>query len=207
MFEPRRRLISSGMYASVLSEIEKEIVKGNLLDVGTGEGTFLDLIPFSGNKFGFDIAKDGIEMATELEIQGFLSLSDLTNLPFADQTFSTILNIFTPSNYHEFKRVMTDDGVVLKIVPDQFYLRELRESYGIPLDYDNHAVVERFKEEFPKRIQKEIRSVFEIPEALRQDFLEMSPLEWAVSSEVKALAHQNPPKTATVHVQLLIGRK
>ncbi len=45
MFEPRRRLISSGMYASVLSEIEKEIVKGNLLDVGTGEGTFFRFNP------------------------------------------------------------------------------------------------------------------------------------------------------------------
>lgn len=207
MFEPRRRLIEAGMYTSVLTEIEKFTLKGSLLDVGTGEGTFLNLLHYEGDKYGFDIAKDGIEMATELDINGFLSLSDLTNLPFADGSFSTILNIFTPSNYREFKRVMADKARVLKIVPDQFYLKELRELYGIPLDYDNSAVVERFKQEFEQTEQIEIHEVFNIPEKLREDFLEMSPLEWSVSEEIKKTAHQNPPHTATVHVQLLIGQK
>lgn len=207
MFEPRRRLIESGMYLSVLTEIEKEVVSGNLLDVGTGEGTFLHLLCHQGDKYGFDLAKDGIEMATELGISGFLSLSDLTNLPFLDGVFSTILNIFTPSNYREFKRVLADDGVILKVVPDRFYLRELREVYGIPLDYDNRAVIDRFVQEFPNCERKEIKTIFEIPEALRDDFLEMSPLEWAVSKEVKEKAHQAPPCFATIHVVLLIARK
>ena len=32
-------------------------------------------------------------MATELEMESFLSLADLTNLPFADESLSVILNL------------------------------------------------------------------------------------------------------------------
>ncbi|QDK69929.1 putative RNA methyltransferase [Lactococcus protaetiae] len=206
MFEPRRRLIRSGMYSSVLTEIKKHFVSGNLLDVGTGEGSFLEFLDNDGAKFGFDIAKDGIEMATELETDSFLSLADLTNLPFADRSLSVILNIFTPSNYAEFHRVLSKNGRVIKVVPEQFYLQELRESYGIPIDYDNTAVVERFKAEFKEVTEQEINYTFKIPQELREDFLAMSPLEWNVSEELKKQARQNPPQQATIHVRILVGK-
>ena len=208
MFEPRRRLIQAGMYAPLLSEIQKYFVDGNLLDVGTGEGSFLELLGnIKGEKFAFDIAKDGIEMATELETKSFLSLADLTNLPFADESLSMILNIFTPSNYAEFHRVLAKNGRVIKVVPDRLYLQELRASYGLPIDYDNNAVVERFKAEFPAGEQVEVQYRFDLPEELRTDFLAMSPLEWSISEAKKQEARKHPPKTATVHVQVLIGKK
>ncbi|WP_312682412.1 putative RNA methyltransferase [Lactococcus taiwanensis] len=207
MFEPRRRLIESGMYQPLLKEIQLILKEGHLIDVGTGEGTFLQELDVKGTKFAFDIAKEGIEMATELEMRSFLSLADLTNLPFADQSFSTVLNIFTPSNYAEFKRVLVPEGVVIKVVPDRYYLQELRNVYGLPIDYENTAVVDRFKAEFSEVEQKELRYTFELPEPLRQDFLSMSPLEWAVSPERKEQARKNPPMRATIHVQLLIGHK
>ncbi|GAB2026618.1 putative RNA methyltransferase [Lactovum odontotermitis] len=206
MFEPRRRLIQSGMYDGLLAEIQPYLSGDSLLDVGTGEGSFLQLLQFgTGAKFAFDIAKDGIEMATELDMDSFLSLSDLTNLPFADNSMSTVLNILTPSNYAEFKRVLAADGRLIKVVPDKLYLQELRQVYGLPADHDNSAVIARFAQEFPDFQQHEIYYEFDIPENLRTDFLAMSPLEWAVSEDVKANATQNPPKKATVHLQLLIS--
>lgn len=207
MFEPRRRLIQAGMYAPVLAEIQNHLVIGNLLDVGTGEGSFLEKISVSGSKFAFDISKDGIEMATELETGSFLSLADLTNLPFADGSLSVILNIFTPSNYAEFRRVLSQGGRVIKVVPDHFYLQELRQSYGIALDYKNEAVIERFRREFPDMTQIEVKQSFKLPEQLRTDFLAMSPLEWSVSERIKKKARENPPQEATIHVQILIGEK
>lgn len=207
MFEPRRRLIAAGMYAPVLKEIETALLPGNLLDVGTGEGKFLELLSYQGNKFGFDIAKDGIEMATDLPFSAFLSLADLTRLPFADASISSVLNIFTPSNYKEFNRVLQSEGNIIKIVPDRYYLQELRKVYGFPVNYDNTVVIQRFKQEYPTAVEKELHYSFEIPEALRLDFLEMSPLEWAVSPEIKEAARKNPPTQATIHVQVLIGQK
>lgn len=175
--------------------------------MGTGEGKFLELLSYQGNKFGFDIAKDGIEMATDLPFSAFLSLADLTRLPFADASISSVLNIFTPSNYKEFNRVLQSGGNIIKIVPDRYYLQELRKVYGFPVNYDNTEVIQRFEQEYPNAVEKELHYSFEIPEALRLDFLEMSPLEWAVSSKIKEAARKNPPTQSTIHVQVLIGQK
>ncbi|MDM5146516.1 hypothetical protein ICE98_03665 [Lactococcus lactis] len=60
---------------------------------------------------------------------------------------------------------------------------------------------------FSNASQEEIEYQFEIPKNLRQDFLLMSPLEWSVSEERKKFAKENPPKTARIHVQILVGRK
>ena len=206
MFEPRRKLIQSGMYEGLLSEIQPALLGEKLLDVGTGEGSFLQLLDFKQAKFAFDIAKDGIEMATDLDMTAFLSLADLTHLPFRDQAMSTILNILTPSNYAEFKRVLTPQGRLIKVIPERFYLQELREIYGQTSDYDNSAVISRFAKEFPDFQEKEIYYEFEIPENLRLDFLEMSPLDWNVSEEIKSKARTFPAKKATIHLRLLIGQ-
>lgn len=208
MFEPRRQLIQAGMYAPVLAEIQNSLTSGNLLDVGSGEGSFLNLLRVEGSKFGFDIARDGINMASEYtELEAFFSLADLTNLPFADQAMGTVLNIFTPSNYREFKRVLADDGQVIKVIPDQLYLQELRTAFGMAVDYDNQEVIRKFAENFPDYTQKEVKYTFELPPQLRNAFLSMSPLEWQVSTSEKARIAQNPPQIATIHVQILQGKK
>lgn len=208
MFAPRRKLIQAGMYQPVLAEIEKLTSAGNLLDVGTGEGSFLNQIAVKGSKFGFDIAKDGINMASDYtELAAFFSLADLTNLPFADQVMATVLNIFTPSNYKEFKRVLADDGQVIKVIPDRFYLQELRQAFGMPVDYDNRDVVEKFIDNFPNYKQIKLNYKFELPQNLQQDFLSMSPLEWQVSEQEKLEVAKKPPQVATVHVQILQGKK
>ena len=208
MIEPRRKLIQAGMYAPVLSEIQTMLTPGNLLDVGSGEGSFLELLDVAGHKFGFDIALDGVNMATDLtDMQAFFSLSDLTNLPFAGQSMATVLNIFTPSNYREFNRVLGHGAQVIKVIPDQYYLQELRSAFGLPVDYDNRDVLAKFTENFPGLTQKEVKYEFELPKNLQQDFLSMSPLEWRISEADKLEIAKNPPKKATIHVQILQGYK
>ena len=48
-------------------------------------------------------------------------MADLTNLPFANEGLDTILNIFSPSHYQEFRRVLKADGTVIKIIPEENY--------------------------------------------------------------------------------------
>ena len=109
MFEPRGRMIRSGMYQPVIEKIAHLIKPGNLLDVGCGEGSFLqeiNQVKANPVNIGFDIAKEGVYLASNQAIHAFWCVADLTNLPFADHSFDTILNIFSPSHYSEFKRVM-----------------------------------------------------------------------------------------------------
>lgn len=124
-------------------------------------------------------------MATELDTESFLSLADLTNLPFADESLSVILNIFTPSNYAEFHRVLTENGGSLKLFLTEIIYVSCEKFINFQLIMIIKQLLSVFKEEFPKNTQQTIDYTFEIPENLRQDFLLMSPLEWSVSEERK----------------------
>lgn len=209
MFDPRGRMIRSGMYQPVIEKIADFIQTGNLLDVGCGEGSFLQQInQLKENPvtIGFDIAKEGIYLASNQPLDAFWCVADLTNLPFADQSFDTILNIFSPSQYREFKRVLKPDGCVVKVVPQSGYLQELRAIYHPDgTAYSNEAVIQRFSEELTIDQRERVTYEFEIPEERRLDLLEMSPLEWKVSDEVKAKLAADPLKKITIDVEVLKG--
>lgn len=209
MFAPRGRMIRSGMYQPVIEKITQLVQPGNLLDVGCGEGSFLqqiNQIKENPVNIGFDIAKEGIYLASNQPLKAFWCVADLTNLPFTDQSFDTILNIFSPSQYREFKRVMKPTGCVIKVVPQSGYLQELRAVYHPDGEaYSNEAVIQRFTEELKIDKRERVTYEFEIPEENRLDLLEMSPLEWQVSPEVKAKLMENPLKKITIDIEILKG--
>ncbi|MGL4696078.1 methyltransferase domain-containing protein [Enterococcus larvae] len=213
MFTHRQAMIKSGMYENMLAEIapymdDKEIV----LDVGCGEGSFLtelSKLSTAKKKIGFDISKEGIYLATNQPVDAFWCAADLTNLPFADQSVDCILNIFSPSHYKEFERVLKPGGQVVKIVPETGYLKELRTAF-FPNDqkkqtYSNQKVIDKFSESMKLIADKRITTVFDIPEERRLDLLEMSPLEWQADPEIKAGLKKQPLKKITVDLRMLVG--
>lgn len=213
MFAARRRMIQSGMYQPLLKRLAALVPSaGTLLDVGCGEGSFLDLLlEQTGQQaaIGFDISKEGVYMATEQPQPAFWCVADLTNLPFADKRFDTVLNIFSPSNYREFARILKPAGQLLKVVPGPRYLQELRQAF-YPEDvtkqqYSNAPVVTKFTEFYRHFESEEITYQFEIPAERRLDLLEMSPLEWGVKPERKAELKKQPLSKITVDLLLLKG--
>lgn len=213
MFQARRNMIASGMYQPVLAEISKYLVETEtLLDVGCGEGSFLAGLKSDAKQtfVGFDIAKEGIYLATQQPVTAFWCVADLTNLPFANKSFSTVLNIFSPSNYQEFRRVTKPGGQLIKVIPNTNYLKELRQAF-YPDDvrkqsYSNAQVVKKFMREFPKGERQKISYSFAIPEARREDILEMSPLEWGVSPVQKEKIKKKSLEKITIDIELLIGK-
>ncbi len=211
MFAARRRMIQSGMYRPLLERLAEAVPEnGTLLDVGCGEGSFLDLLlaqVSSQAAIGFDISKEGVYMATEQPQPAFWCVADLTNLPFAQERFDTVLNIFSPSNYREFARILKPEGQLLKVVPGPRYLQELRQAF-YPDDvnkqqYSNEPVVAKFTESYRTFEKEEITYEFEIPTERRLDLLEMSPLEWGVDPARKAALKKQPLNKITVDLLLL----
>ena len=213
MFEHRRKLIVHGMYQPLLDLLQPFCQNQRILDVGCGEGSFLQqlneqaaLLP----SVGFDISKEGIYLASDYGENVFWCVADLTNLPFQEDRFTTILNIFSPSNYQEFQRVLVDGGQLIKVVPRSGYLKELRSAF-YPEDekkqhYSNQAVVEKFQETFRESERQTLTYVFDIPESCQLSLLEMSPLEWGVSMEIKEKLQKKPLKRITIDLDILIGR-
>lgn len=209
MFEPRGRLIRSGMYQPVIDQLAAWMNPGKVLDVGCGEGSFLtelNRLKSIDVSIGFDLAKEGIYLATNQVIDCFWCIADLTNLPFSDQSFDTILNIFSPSHYQEFHRVLKGNGSVLKVVPQENYLRELREAFypdGKP--YTNEAVIDRFNTEMSVENRTRLTYQFEVPADNQLDLLEMSPLEWHADLLIKQGLVNKPLKKITIDVEILKG--
>ena len=213
MFEHRRKLIVHGMYQPLLDLLQPFCQNQRILDVGCGEGSFLQQLNEQATllpSVGFDISKEGIYLASDYGENVFWCVADLTNLPFQEDRFTTILNIFSPSNYQEFQRVLVDGGQLIKVVPRSGYLKELRAAF-YPEDekkqhYSNQAVVEKFQETFRESERQTLTYVFDIPESCQLSLLEMSPLEWGVSMEIKEKLQKKPLKRITIDLDILIGR-
>ncbi|MTD41595.1 methyltransferase domain-containing protein [Erwinia sp. CPCC 100877] len=214
MLEHRGKMIQSGMYQPLLEKLTTWLdLTGQTLDVGCGEGSFLKELTslgLTGSKIGFDISKEGIYLASSQPLEAFWCVADLTNLPFADHSMDTILNIFSPSHYQEFQRVLKGTGTVIKVVPEAGYLKELRAAF-YPEDetkqlYSNKKVVAKFAEEMDCIANERVTFTFAVPEENRLDLLEMSPLEWGVSDNVKKSVQANPLSEITIDVRMLKGK-
>lgn len=98
----------------------------NILDVGCGTGTHLELYQRYGcNLYGIDSSPSMLEMAgTRLGDSARLDLGDATSMPYEDRKFDLIISMLSlhemaqPTRagvLSEMKRVLKDDGRILLI--------------------------------------------------------------------------------------------
>ena len=185
-----------------------------MLDVGSGEGSQLDYLTqlcLKGSLIGFDISKDAATLAASHFTSAFWCVADLVQSPFASRQFDTLLNIFSPSNYEEFNRLLKVNGKIIKVVPDKDYLIELRQllyrDQKEKQSYSNKKTIAKFKEHFPTMKVSSIRYSFALTEEQFQHLLRMTPLSWGATQEATTYAEQHPLESITVHVCLLVGEK
>ncbi|WP_409021459.1 methyltransferase domain-containing protein [Dellaglioa sp. P0083] len=218
MWLARRQLLQAGLFKPITDKIIEQLSdeEETIMDVGCGEGTPLhdiEIIRQNTNDtyVGFDISKDAINYATQQETDAFYCIADLAKLPFNNKSFSTIIDIFSPSAYAEFDRVLKDSGQLLKIIPNSNYLVELREllynEESHNRSYSNEKVLNLFKENYPDSEQITISYQFDIPEGLFPALLEMTPLHWGATTDNQAKAKEQPLTKITVDVTLLKYRK
>ncbi|WP_270996834.1 putative RNA methyltransferase [Listeria seeligeri] len=221
LFESRKKVIASGFFESLMKQVAEIIATSTaeelvVYDAGCGEGSHLahvvESLQNNGKKVhaaGLDIAKEGVKQAAR-DYPGIVwEVADLANCPNQTGTADVILNILSPSNYEEFKRLLLDEGFLIKVVPEANYLRELREF--IYMDekstYSNDSVTTRLAERLTVENVEQITYMAPIAKDLFADFLEMTPLGWHISEEKKAELLANPPEALTVDLQIIIAKK
>lgn len=219
MLTHRRKMIQKGLYAPVLESITKELSHLRetdlLVDMGSGEGSFVELLDreyhVPSQKMGFDLSKDGVLLSSDFSKEAFWFIADVTNMPFADHAVSALLNIFSPSHYEEMKRVLADDGLIIKVIPEENYLKELRQAFYAEKEdkqtYSNDKVYDKFVKEL--ELIKETRVTYQFP-VLQEDYesiLKMSPIHWGASKEALAQAKDSYFEGLTIDVLILVGKK
>ena len=130
--------------------------KHNILDAGCGEGYYsrkLQNIFPTKSYYAFDISKDSILLASKNDISHAIKwfVGDLANLPIKNGSIDLILDIFSPANYQEFQRVLTDNGLLIKVIPTKQHLKEIRNKVAKQLtnqDYSNQEILKHFEKYF-----------------------------------------------------------
>ncbi len=214
-FENRQLVLESGYYKHILEALAEFLQGyphiGSVIDIGCGEGYYSRELSksFSKDFLAFDISKDSIQLAAKSDYSRLVKwfVSDLARLPIQDQSVDCILDIFSPANYEEFKRVLKKDGYLLKLIPTENHLREIREKVGSQLEkkaYSNTKVVSHFQDHFEIIGQREVRATYPCSAAERAAFIEMTPLLFNVDS---SLFDWTDITHITVSALLLIGRQ
>lgn len=213
MLESRAKVATYGLWKPMLEELILEIdtLEGSHLDIGCGEGShlhFLSEMGLKGKKIGFDISKDAIQLASAQYTDAFWCVADLTDSPFAESQYDTLLNILSPSNYAEFDRLLKKGGQIIKVVPNKGYLKELREMiFEQEKPYSNTEVIENFTRNYSDTTKKSIQYEVSLNKEIFADLLQMTPLSWTLSEEKKAECLKQPLSSVTVDLTLLIGRQ
>jgi 23S rRNA (guanine745-N1)-methyltransferase len=216
LFEARRKLIQAGMFLPIMKEIARQLPSSpqTILDVGTGEGSplcqLLSQRADSGDTaIGFDISRAGIALAAQLPLDALFCVANLRELPFANASFTVVTELFSPSDYREFDRVLAPHGLLIKVIPGPQHLRELR-ALLFPEDddrrfYDNSSVRNLFEAHYPKAKEMPLCYEFSVPVDLRCDLMRMSPLQWGASARVPNTEELKKLDSVTIDALILIG--
>lgn len=223
LFESRRAIFRQGLFNSLLSSISRWIIqdfKGDcckLLDSGCGEGTNLSYISDLVERetaaeilgVGLDISKEGIYMASKEFPHQIWCVADLAKTPFAGKTFNYIVNILSPANYAEFKRLLTKDGVLIKVIPEKGYMRELREILYEDSDkqeYQNSGTEKFFQENMVMLDSQRVQYSVTLEGSSISDLVNMSPLCWGATEQCLQKVLKRDSIELTVDLKVLYGK-
>jgi len=116
--------------------------------------------------------------------------------------------VLAPANIAEFHRVLHREGLLLKVVPMERHLAELRTAlYERPRERPcgDEGVLGELASLFTIRDQRRLTYTTQLPPGLLPDLVRMTPLFWKAKRErVHALADQGLPEVA-VDLSLILA--
>ncbi|WP_054956319.1 putative RNA methyltransferase [Paenibacillus dakarensis] len=227
MFDGRKMMNEAEFFEPMLSRVSEMICqwqeaaskpKVTLLDAGCGEGSHLASLQERVGRqvqadvlgVGIDISKEGVLMAAKNDDANLWCVADLAKCPFADGAFNVILSILSPSNYAEFERLLSDDGILIKVIPDKDYLTELRSVFYAESDrreYSNEQTIELFDHSFELLKQERVSYSVRLNPVQLEYLVHMTPLSWGAAEGQTEQALDLGISEITCDFTILVGRK
>ena len=206
LFQARRRVFAAGCYQPVADVIEAMLLEGThcLLDAGCGDGWYLNALLEKHADWqgaGVDISRDAIFQATDQPCTALWCVGDLRKLPFRDGAFTAVLDVLTPANYEEFRRVLKPDGLLMKVYPGSEYLQEIRAARGME-PYAEGQVEAYLREKATVVEARRVTVHHRVTPEVWRDFVWMTPLNQDLSDEEKEKLAGRPAETVTVDLHI-----
>lgn len=206
LFQARRRVFAAGCYQPVAEALEAMLPQGEqrLLDAGCGDGWYLNALLEKHADWqgaGVDISRDAILQATDQPCTALWCVGDLRKLPFRGGAFTAVLDVLTPANYEEFRRVLAPEGLLLKVYPGSGYLREIRAARGME-PYAEGQVEAYLREKAQVVEERRVTVSHRVTPELWRDIVWMTPLNQDLTDEEKEALAQRPAETVTVDLHI-----
>lgn len=214
-FQNRQQILEAGFYQAIL-EVVSDLLSSSknaktILDIGCGEGFYSRKLQESHSEktfYAFDISKDSVQIAAKSEPNWAVNwfVGDLARLPIKDASMDILLDIFSPANYGEFRRVLSKDGILIKIIPTENHLKEIRQKVQDQLtnkNYSNQEIKNHFQEHFTILSSQTASLTKTITTVQLQALLSMTPLlfhvdqtkiDWSQLTEI------------TIEAEILVGK-
>ena len=214
-FQNRQQILEAGFYQAILETISDLLASSKtattILDIGCGEGFYSRKLQErhpDKTFYAFDISKDSVQIAAKSEPNWAVNwfVGDLARLPIKDTSMDILLDIFSPANYGEFRRVLSKDGILIKVIPTENHLKEIRQRVQDQLtnkDYSNQDIKNHFQEHFTILSSQTASLTKTITAEQLQALLSMTPLlfhidqskiDWSQLTEI------------TIEAEILIGK-
>lgn len=214
-FQNRQQILEAGFYQAILDAVSDLLASSKttttILDIGCGEGFYSRKLQESHSEktfYAFDISKDSVQIAAKSEPNWAVNwfVGDLARLPIKDANMDILLDIFSPANYGEFRRVLSKDGILIKVIPTENHLKEIRQRVQDQLtnkEYSNQDIKEHFQEHFTILSSQTASLTKTITAEQLQALLSMTPLlfhvdqskiDWSQLTEI------------TIEAEILVGR-
>lgn len=214
-FQNRQQILEAGFYQAILEGISDLLATKpsakTILDIGCGEGFYSRKLQESHSDktfYAFDISKDSVQIAAKSEPNWAVNwfVGDLARLPIKDASMDILLDVFSPANYGEFSRVLSKDGVLIKVIPTENHLKEIRQMVQDQLtkkDYSNQDIKNHFQEHFTILSSQTASLTKTITAEQLQALLSMTPLlfhvdqskiDWSQLTEI------------TIEAEILVGK-
>ncbi|HET1946978.1 TPA: putative RNA methyltransferase [Streptococcus pneumoniae] len=214
-FQNRQQILEAGFYQAILDAVSDLLASSKttttILDIGCGEGFYSRKLQESHSEktfYAFDISKDSVQIAAKSEPNWAVNwfVGDLACLPIKDANMDILLDIFSPANYGEFRRVLSKDGILIKIIPTENHLKEIRQRVQDQLtnkEYSNQDIKEHFQEHFTILSSQTASLTKTITAEQLQALLSMTPLlfhvdqskiDWSQLTEI------------TIEAEILVGK-
>lgn len=214
-FQNRQQILEAGFYQAILDAVSDLLASSKttttILDIGCGEGFYSRKLQESHSEktfYAFDISKDSVQIAAKSEPNWAVNwfVGDLARLPIKDANMDILLDIFSPANYGEFRRVLSKDGILIKVIPTENHLKEIRQRVQDQLtnkEYSNQDIKEHFQEHFSILSSQTASLTKNITAEQLQALLSMTPLlfhvdqskiDWSQLTEI------------TIEAEILVGK-
>ena len=136
MVAARDRFLTAGHYQPITDAVAAAVPRARrLVEVGAGTGHHLagvlEQLP-EARGLAVDVSVPACRRAARAHPRLASVVADTwAGLPLRDNSVDAITCIFAPRNPSEFARVLSDNGVVVVVIPRPDHLLELREAHGL----------------------------------------------------------------------------